>query len=503
MNSHTITLPHLLNEACKRHPKKVAVIDGEMKIDFLSLQAMADHLASAFVNAHLQGSRVATLLPNCLELIVCYLACWQAGVTMVPFEYVDAPPEIAAGIADSEPKWLIVHQDKLGDLAKMDLKNTSIEKSIVLGNAPKGYTTFSELLETPLQTLPDVESNTLAFILYTSGSTALPKGVTHSHASAGGIVASVLSALNTINSNSLMVIHDPISHMGGWIEAFPLLFAGATIVLDQDFNVDTFYSHLRNWKPTIIGAHVHHLWEMTQYPGVTRNDFASVTTAFTGGDELPIPLQRAFMKLTGIPIQSGWGMTEAIWLTIAREPNVQQRGFMGKPVEHVQLRLVDADGHDVSTSEIGEIWVKGPMVTPGYWNRPEINKAILKDGWLRTGDLGLKDSNGDYWFMGRVKQIIERNSENITPGEVEQALLRHPHIDEAVVVGIADPKEGQVPVAFVTFKSGKQTSESELQSFLATQIAEFKIPTRIIQISEMPLTPSGKIDRKALLGFLK
>lgn len=496
MTTNTITLSHLLHEACKRHPKKLAIIDGERKIDFVTLQDMVDHLASAFINARLQGSRVATLLPNCLELIVCYLACWQAGVTMVPFEYVDAPPEIATGIADSEPTWFIVHQDKLGNLAQMDLQNTTIQKIV-------GQTSFSELLATPLQKLPEVEANTLAVILYTSGSTALPKGVTHSHDSAAGIIASVLDALNTIDASSLMVIHDPISHMGGWIEAFPILFAGGTIVLDQDFNVDTFYTHLRTWKPTIIGAHVHHLWEMTQHPGVMRDDFESVITVFTGGDELPLPLQHAFVKLTGIPIQSGWGMTEAIWLTIARNPNMQRRGFMGRPVADVQLRLVDTNGQDVSTNESGEIWVKGPMVTPGYWNRPEINSTILKEGWLRTGDLGLKDDNGDYWFMGRVKQIIERNSENITPGEVEQAILRHPHIDEAAVVGIADPNEGQVPIAFVTFKSGKQIGEAELKTFLATQIAEFKIPARIIPIQKMPLTPSGKIDRKALLGFLK
>jgi long-chain acyl-CoA synthetase len=152
----------------------------------------------------------------------------------------------------------------------------------------------------------------------------------------------------------------------------------------------------------------------------------------------------------------------------------------------------------VPDGEAGELWVKGPMVSPGYWNRPEANREVFVDGWLRTGDMGLRDADGSYWFTGRLKQIIERNSENITPGEIEQALYRHPAVAEAGAFGVPDANEGQVPIAYVAFNPSQHVSEEELKGFLAGQIAAFKIPARILPIDRLPLTHSGKIDHAAL-----
>jgi long-chain acyl-CoA synthetase len=493
-----IRLAHLLDDACDRCPDKLAVAAGDRRLSFRELRDMAQRLAASFTDAGLAGERVATLLGNRPELLACYLGCWASGAIAVPFEYVDAPPEICAGLADSGARWLIVDAEKLDDLARVDLRQTSVERVYVVGNPRPGQREFTELLATQPKMLPAVAPEGLAFILYTSGSTALPKGVTHSHASAAGIIASVLAALYRVDGDTRMVIHDSISHMGGWIEAFPLLWRGATATLEPDFDATRFYADLRAFCPTIVGAHVDHLWQIVRHPQARREDFASVHTVFTGGDELPIALQRSFMELSGLPIEIGWGMTEAIWLTIARTPELSRRGFMGRPVENVQLRLVGARGRDVADGESGELWVKGPMVSPGYWNRPEADREVFVDGWLRTGDMGLKDTDGNYWFTGRVKQIIERNSENITPGEIEQALYRHPAIAEAGAFGVPDPNEGQVPIAYVVFKPGEQASEGEIKTFLAGQIAAFKIPARILPIDQLPLTHSGKIDHHAL-----
>jgi long-chain acyl-CoA synthetase len=192
-------------------------------------------------------------------------------------------------------------------------------------------------------------------------------------------------------------------------------------------------------------------------------------------------------------------MTEAIWLTLAREPELTRRGFMGRPLPQVELRLVSQHGRDVPDGESGELWARGPMVSPGYWNRPDADRAVFVDGWVRTGDMGQRDARGDYWFTGRLKQLIERNSENITPGEIEQALYRHPAVREAGAFGVPDPDEGQVPIAYVTLAAGARVTESELKAFLASQIAAFKIPARIFAIERLPLTHSGKIDHKALV----
>jgi len=501
-----LSLSRLLDEACRRRPDSLAVAAHDTRLTYAALRDLAARLAATFADAGLAGERVATLLPNGPQLLGCYLGCFGAGAIAVPFEYVDAPPEIRYGLADSGARWLVVQDDKLADLAAVDLTQTSVERVFVAGRMPeKGSAAprihcepFAALAASAPRDLPEVDPSALAFILYTSGSTALPKGVTHSHASAAGIVASVLDALPRIDARARIVVHDSVSHMGGWIETFPVLARGGTVVLARGFEAARFYDDLRAWRPTVLGAHVDHLWQIVRHPGAVRGDFASLDTVFTGGDELPLPLQRAFLDLTGLPIQVGWGMTEAIWLTIAREPELRRRGSLGRPVANVELRVVGPDGDDVAEGTSGELWVRGPMVTPGYWRRPEADRAVLADGWLRTGDLALRDADGSYWFTGRSKQVIERSSENITPGEIEQALYRHPAVAEAAAFGVADPDEGQVPVAYVTFAPGASASEDELKTFLATQVAAFKIPVRILVTELLPLTHSGKIDHKAL-----
>lgn len=495
-----IRLASLLEEPCAQRPDALALAAGDVRLGYRELRDLGTRLASAFAGAGLRGERIATLLPNGPELVGCYLGCFAAGAVAVPFEYVDAPPEIRSGLADSEARWLVVQHDKLIDLAAVDLTQTAVERVFVVGAAavPAGYESFAALLDTPPAALPAVGPEALAFILYTSGSTALPKGVMHSHASAAGIIASVIDALPEIGPDARIVVHDSVSHMGGWIETFPVLARGGSVVLARDFEPHRFFEDLRAWRPTILGAHVDHLWQIVRHPGATRPDFASLESVFTGGDELPLPLQRAFLDLTGRPIQVGWGMTEAIWLTIARAPELRRRGLLGAPVAGVELRLVDPTGRDVPDGTSGELWVRGPMVTPGYWRRDEVNRTVLADGWLRTGDLALRDAEGRYWFTGRSKQIIERSSENITPGEVEQALYRHPAVAEAAAIGVPDPDEGQVPIAYVVLAAGTPASEEDLKGFLATQIAAFKIPAQILFTDAMPLTRSGKIDHEAL-----
>jgi long-chain acyl-CoA synthetase len=482
-----------------RHPAKVAIASGGRELTYRELADGAARIATALAGAGLAGERVASLLPNGIELVQWYLGCWAAGAVAVPFEYVDAPPEVRTGLLDSGARWLVVHEDKLAELDRIDLAGTSVERVLVAGRPREAQQRFDDLLAVSPRALGVPPPDALAFILYTSGSTALPKGVTHSHASAAGIVASVASAL-AIDDEARIVAHDSVSHMGGWIETFPFLAHGATVVLEPEFDVARFYADLALHRATVIGAHVDHLWQIVRHPGARREAFAGVRTVFTGGDELPLPLQRAFLDLAGLPIQVGWGMTEAIWLTIAREPELERRGFLGKPIEGVEIRVVDPrSGDDVASGTAGELWVRGAMVTPGYWRRPEADREVLvAGGWLRTGDMGLRDANGDWWFTGRLKNVIERSSENVTPGEIEQALYRHPAVAEAAAFGVADADEGQVPVAYVRFAPGAGAAEDELKEFLATQIAAFKIPVRILPIDAMPLTHSGKIDHKAL-----
>jgi long-chain acyl-CoA synthetase len=182
-------------------------------------------------------------------------------------------------------------------------------------------------------------------------------------------------------------------------------------------------------------------------------------------------------------------MTEAIWLTVVREPRLERDGCVGTPVTGVQVRT------DETT---GELLVRGPMVMLGYWEDESLTETTMAGGWLHTGDLGRTDSDGVWWFDGRMKDLIVRRTSKITPGEVESALDLHPAVAMSAVIGAPDPGEGQVPVAFVVTRPGKVVSAEELAKFLAERIAAYKIPARIHFRDHLPLTASGKIAHREL-----
>ncbi|OGT41541.1 MAG: hypothetical protein A3F42_05855 [Gammaproteobacteria bacterium RIFCSPHIGHO2_12_FULL_37_34] len=491
----------LLEHALKKTPKKIAVIDMNGSYSYELLEEKSNLLAAHFQQANLRKKRIAVLLPNSIELIYIYLACFKSGAVLVPLEFRDAPEETLHVYQDAMPTWLIIHEDKLGELKLVDIKKTSIEKIFIVSKTNvKDKENFYDLFSAtmPFHTIEFLPTD-YTFLLYTSGSTGLPKGVIYTYASTAAMINSVLDALPSISADSTFVIHDSNSHIDGLLEVLPQLYAGGTVVLRKNFDVEDFYQSLRTYRPHLIGAHINHLWQIITYPHLQKDDFRSVSQIFTGGDELPLQLQQAFIDKTGLFIQVGYGMTESIWLTITHEPYLQQRGAMGKPVnDQIKLRLVDQSGNEVVPGKIGEIWVNAPMNTLGYWNNPTATLAAFEKEWFKTGDSAYQDTNDNYWFVGRIKQIIERNSENITPYEIEQAICRHPAVSATGVIGVPDPNEGQVPVAFVILKQEKYLTEDELKKFLKTQIADYKIPKAIYFIESLPLTKSNKLNREAL-----
>jgi long-chain acyl-CoA synthetase len=226
-------------------------------------------------------------------------------------------------------------------------------------------------------------------------------------------------------------------------------------------------------------------------------DVSSTRIGMSGGDTVPVKLQERFQELFGVPLWELYGMTETVPATSNVE-GAMRAGSVGRPVPGVRTRVLDLSGRELAEGETGEIAIHSPSNFVGYWGDEANTSATLVDGWVLTGDLGRRDQDGYYWFDGRKKEIIIRCGSNISPQEVEEALYGHPAVLEAGVIGVPHEIYGEVVVACVALKDGKMAGEEELCAFMRTRLADYKVPERIVFLSELPKNVTGKVQRRAL-----
>lgn len=465
-----------------------ALVHADRRWSYAELTAACGSLAAAMVGDGLAGERVALLLPNGPEVVLAYLACFDAGAVATPLNSRYAPPEIERALRRARPRWIIVQADRLERLGRVDPDVLDGVRILVVGDAP-GRESLDPLLHGPALPAVQPAADAPAVLFFTSGSTGEPKGVVHTHASALAVLTSTAEALGGVDTSDVTQVFEPLVHVSGFIATLSTLHCGGAVALFEGFDVERYVAALRERRPTLVCTHIDVLAQVVRAPGACRDWFSSLRGVYTGGDTVPAALAVEFLEVAGHPIAVGWGMTEAIWLTVVRESRPERDGCIGAPLSGVEVR-VDA--------ETGELLVRGPMVMRGYWEDEPLTAATLEDGWLRTGDRGRRDAHGDWWFEGRLKDLIVRRTSKITPGEVEAALDRHPDVALAAVTGVPDPDEGQVPVAFVVPRPGRTVTGGELAAFLADRIAAYKIPVRFHLRDRLPLTASGKIAHREL-----
>ncbi|EFI68990.1 putative long-chain fatty-acid-CoA ligase [Lysinibacillus fusiformis ZC1] len=430
-----------------------------------------------------KGSRVAVFAKNHIQLFAVLFACGLRGLIYVPLNWRLSKEELTQILADATPAILLYEEDSHCPLV--------LEKMFSL------HVSQHEKEIQPSRQDVDVDDPWL--MIYTGGTTGQPKGVVLSFLSVNW------NAMNTIISWGLhaqdrTLNYMPMFHTGGLNAlCIPLLMAGGTVIIGDKFDAEEALQATNQYQTTIS------LFVPTMYQAMIatkyfqENQFPSMKVFLSGGAPCPHPIYDAFYN-KGLFFKEGYGLTEAgpNNFYIDRERAYAKKGAVGKSMQFNEAKIINLTGKSCAPGEVGELLVRGKHMFRFYWNNKQETANILQDGWLKTGDLAMMDADGDFYIVGRRKEMIISGGENIYPQEVEQCLLQHPDVREVAVIGVGDDYWGEIVTAFIVCPHQVASLLDDLNELCHQQLGRYKIPKQMIFLNELPKTSVGKIDKKAL-----
>jgi fatty-acyl-CoA synthase len=486
----------------RRTPDKVAVVDlfSERHLTYAQFDArisrLATHLRDQLKIA--RGDRVTVLALNTTDTLEVQFACGRLGAVFLPLNSRLTVPELQYIVGDAAPK-VMVHDADLAEVALSVAKRCNVSSALLLG--PNGSYEAAIASSRPLDNAEKITLDDISTIMYTSGTTGQPKGAIITHGMTFWNCVN-LGGPAYISPSSVQLTVLPLFHTGG-LNCYtnPVLHAGGTVLIMRAFDPATALQLIGDPARginTFFGVPAIYQF-MAQHPSFADADFSRLVICGVGGAPMPVPLLKVW-EARGVALQQGYGMTETspAVLTLDREDAARKAGSAGKPVLHTEVRIVRPDGSDVDVGELGELWVKGPNITPGYWNRPDANTSSFTDGWLHTGDATRVDQEGFYYIVDRWKDMYISGGENVYPAEVESVLHQLDAIAEAAVIGIADAQWGEVGMAIVAVKPGQSLTEAEISAHCAANLARFKCPRLIRFVDALPRNATGKIHKPTL-----
>lgn len=480
----------------EQNPAKTALKDLETgeKFTYRQLDLYANCMVEYLKQQIKEGDRIAVLLEQSPHLIALFSACQRLGAILVPLNYKLSSPEIIKQIKDCRPT-VIVSSELFED--KISLLKDTVQILRLID-----FVDCCKKLEKNLKTLKkfSVKEDLPVFLFYTTGTTAQPKGVLYTNK---------MLFWNSLNTSMQLGISAedhtlnilPPYHTSGWnIFLTPLLHHGGSVSIMKKIEADKVLFYLAEEKVTLFLA----LPTILQMISKSEN-FAHVNLPFLryvvcGGEKISEDQINLWRSTKNVNIRPGYGLTEAgpSITTLHQDFVLEKPDSIGKANFYVDLKIVDEKGDEAKTNEVGELCIKGNIVTPGYWNNSVATKDKIKEDWFHTGDLALKDSEGFYFLKGRKDDMYISGGENIFPLEIENILLKHPEIEKAQIIPFDDHTWGKKGVVFI-MSDNENLRKEDIQEFLKDKLAKFKHPKEFIFLKQFPITGFGKISRIELI----
>ena len=497
MRTEARNIPELLKQRVRAAPDKPFLFseaDGR-EFTYAEFEAAVNRTARLLASKGIgKGDVVSLLLPNSVEYVIAYFACWQIGALAGPINSLLKAQEIEYVISNSEAKALLVNSEFLPIIN--ELQNTP-KAVITFDNEAAATSSVSETV-TPGA---EISSEDEAIIIYTSGTTGKPKGCLLTHGNVIANARQISSWLGFTEADRLLTMM-PLFHMNAVsVTTMSALYAGGSTVVSQKFSASRFWQIISDYQITSFGSVATMLsMLLTTYPeGVPVGlNTRQLRFAMCGSAPVPAEVLRRFEETFNCLVVEGYGLSESTCRSTFNPPDKRRRpGSCGVPIGN-EMRVVDEEDREVPDGELGEIVLRGENILKGYYKNDLANATAFRNGWFHTGDIGYRDADGFYYIVDRKSDMIIRGGENIYPREIDEVLYQHPDIAAAAVVGVPDELYGEEVAAVVVLKDGAKTSEQEVIDYCKARLADFKCPKTVRFLDDIPKGPTGKLLKREL-----
>jgi long-chain acyl-CoA synthetase len=493
----SLNLGSILPASAAARPEKTAIRLGERSLSYAELDRAARGVATSLGARGLEpGTTVALMIPNVPEFSIAYYGVLYAGCTVVPLNALLAAPEVTYHIEDSEARLLIAHPQFRAP-AEEGARAAGVPVVWAEGEGPNDLAALCAA--DPMEALHPTSAEDTAVILYTSGTTGKPKGAELTHANLLINCSNVVPKLAPFGEDDVALATLPLFHsFGQTVIQNAMIALGATFTLLPRFTPEEAMEIIARDRVTLFAGVPTMYFAILHHAG-TPHDLSSLKWCLAGGAPMPVEVMKEFESKFAVEILEGYGLSETSPVaSFNMRGRPRKPGSIGYPVWGVEMAILDDKDQPLPDGERGEICIRGHNIMKGYLKRPDATAEAMRAGWFHSGDIGIRDAEGSYWIVDRVKDMIIRGGFNVYPREVEEVLYGHPAVVEAAVIGIPHESHGEEVKAVVALGKEARASTDDLLAFAKERLAAYKYPRIIEIVDELPKGPTGKILKREL-----